>query len=135
MELKDFVQESLLSIIDAVHDAQDKAMEKGAIINPGGLTRGTQNLEANSVWDNTTNNYARNVNFDIAITAEDQAKGGAKIKVLSGLLGGDVGGEKSSKNSIASRIQFNVPILLPSINVEDDEARAKSIVVSKRKRT
>ena len=77
----------------------------------------------------------RNVNFDIAITAEDQAQGGAKIKVLSGLLGGDVGGEKSSKNSIASRIQFNVPILLPSINVEDDEARAKSIVVSKRKRT
>ena len=53
MELKDFVQESLLSIIDAVYDAQDKAMEKGAIINPGGLTRGTQNLEANSVWDNT----------------------------------------------------------------------------------
>jgi hypothetical protein len=52
--------------------------------------------------------------FDVAITAEDTATGGAKVKVLSGILGGDIGGEKGSKNSVASRIQFAIPVLLPS---------------------
>jgi hypothetical protein len=123
MDLKDFVSETLLSIIQGVNDAQEKAKELGAHINPGGLMRSTSNISSNAIWDNTTNNYAQPVAFDVAITAEDSAKGGAKVKVLSGILGGDIGGEKGSKNVIASRVQFTVPLLLPAHNIEKPNAR------------
>jgi len=76
--------------------------------------RNVSNVSENAIWDNQNNNYAQSISFDVAITAEDTATGGAKVKVLSGILGGDIGGEKGSKNSVASRIQFAIPVLLPS---------------------
>jgi len=126
MDLKEFVSETLLSIIAGVTEAQEKAKELGAHVNPGGLTRNTKNLSDNSVWDNTTNNYAQPVSFDVAVTAEDSKKGGAKVKVLSGILGGDIGGEKGNKNVVASRVQFVVPVLLPAHEIKKPNARAAS---------
>ena len=123
MDLKDFVAETLTSILEGVSNAQEKAKELGAFVNPGGLMRNVSNVSDNSIWDNRTNNFAQQVNFDVAVTAEDSATGGAKIRVLSGILGGDIGGEKANKNSIVSRVQFSVPILLPAHDVGDPKAR------------
>ena len=134
MNLKEFVSETLLSIINGVIDAQEKANEVGALVNPGGLTRNTKNINNNSLWDNTTNNYAQNVDFDIAVTTEDSAQGGAKIKVLTGILGGDMGGEKLNKNAIASRVQFCVPVLLPPQNTSESKARIQSTTEALSKR-
>jgi hypothetical protein len=123
MNLTDFVSETILSIITGVRDAQEKAAEHGAHVNPAGLMRHTTQIADNAIWDNRTNVYAQPVSFDIAITAEDTAQGGAKIKVLTGLLGGDIGGEKGSKNAVASRVQFVVPVLLPAQDIGDPNAR------------
>ncbi len=127
MDLKEFVSETIISIISGVTEAQSKAKELGAHVNPGGLTRNTKNISNNAVWDNSTNNYAQPVSFDVAVTAEDTATGGAKVKVLSGILGGDFGGEKGNKNVVASRVQFSVPILLPAHELETPGARVKSV--------
>ena len=123
MDLKEFVSETLVSIIDGIKDAQGKSINLGASVNPGGLMRHKAAVKENSIWDNTTNNYAQSVTFDIAITAEDSAQGGAKVKVLSGIFGGEVGGEKESKNILASRVNFSVPVLFPTIDMENPEAR------------
>lgn len=123
MDLKEFVSETLISIIDGIKEAQEKSIDLGASINPGGLMRNKSTVKENSIWDNTTNNYAQSVSFDIAITAEDSAQGGVKVKVLSGIFGGEVGGEKESKNVLASRVNFSVPVLFPTINIENPEAR------------
>ena len=122
MELKEFLSETLLAIIAGITDAQGKASEHGALVNPTGLMRNVNNVSDNAIWDNSNNNYARTISFDIAITAEDTATGGAKVTVLSGLLGGDIGGEKGNKNSVASRIQFAVPVLLPGQDINDPAA-------------
>lgn len=124
MDLKDFVSKTLISIIEGVNDAQEKAIEVGAHVNPGGLTRNTKNVSDNSTWDNTTNNYSQQVSFDVAVTAEDTSSEGAKVKVLSGIIGGDIGGEKGNKNVIASRVQFNVPVLLSAQELDNPNARA-----------
>lgn len=124
MDLKDFVSQTLISIVEGVRESQEAAKENGAFINPGGLMRNTGNISDNSIWDNRTNNYAQHVTFDVAVTAEDSSTGGAKVKVLAGILGGDVGGEKGNKNSVASRVQFTVPVLLPSHDVGDPKARS-----------
>ena len=123
MDLKEFISETLLSIITAVTDAQKKAVELGAHVNPAGLMRATGNVSSNAIWDNSTNNYAQSISFDVAVTAEDTGKGGAKIKVFSGFLGGELGGEKGSKNSVASRVQFSIPVLLPGHDVGNPAAR------------
>jgi len=123
VDLKEFVSETLISIVSGIKDAQEKTDELGALVNPGGLNRNISSVADNSIWDNRTNNYARPVAFDIAITAEDSANAGAKVKVLSGIFGGDLGGEKGSKNVLASRIQFSVPVLFPASDIGDPEAR------------
>lgn len=126
LDLKDFVSETLNSIIAGVADAQGKATDHGAHVNPAGLMRHVSNVSDNAIWDKRTNVYAQPVSFDVAVTAEDTATGGAKIKVLSGILGGDVGGEKGSKNIVASRVQFIVPVLLPGQDIGDPNARKSS---------
>jgi hypothetical protein len=123
VDLKEFVSETLVSIVTGIKDAQEKTRNLGASVNPGGLMRKSEAVSDNSTWDNRNNNFSQPVTFDIAITAEDSAKGGAKVKVLSGILGGDISGEKGSKNVLASRIQFTVPVLFPSENIEDPAAR------------
>ena len=123
MDLKDFVSETLLSIISGVTDAQKKAKEHGAHVNPAGLMRHTTKIADNAIWDNRTNVYAQPVSFDIAVTAEETAEGGAKIKVLTGIFGGDIGGEKGTKNAVVSRVQFVVPVLLPAQDIGDPKAR------------
>ena len=97
----------------------------GAHINPSGLMRNSANVSDNSLWNNRTNVYAQPISFDIAVMVEKEGKGGAKIKVLSGFfgVGGEVDGEKSNKNAVASRVQFTVPVLFPSQNIADPAAR------------
>jgi hypothetical protein len=113
MDLKEFVAKSLLSITEGVVEAQKKALEHGALVNPGGLTRNISNVEDNAIWDKTTNNYARLVKFDVAVTAEEGTATNAKIGVLSGVLNLGAGGESENKNAVVSRLQFSVPVLFP----------------------
>jgi len=123
MDLQEFVSETLISIIAGVNDAQGKAKEHGAHINPSGLMRNTSNISDNAVWDNSNNNYAQPVTFDVAVTAEDTAKAGAKVKVIAGIFGAGADTETGNKNSLASRVQFVIPILLPAHDVDKPEAR------------
>ena len=123
MDLKEFVSETLISIITGVSDAQEKAKELGAFVNPSGLMRNIEKIANNTLWDNSNNNFAQPVTFDVAVTAEDTAKVGAKVKVIAGIFGAAADGETGNKNSLASRVQFVVPILLPGHDIEKPEAR------------
>ena len=133
MDLKEFVFETLISIIAGASDAQEKAKELGAFVNPSGLMRNTNNISNNAIWDNSNNNYAQPVSFDVAVTTEDTAKAGAKVKVIAGIFGAGGEAETGNKNSLASRVQFVVPILLLGHDIEKPEARQtkKRSVISK----
>jgi hypothetical protein len=58
------------------------------------------------------------VKFDVAVTAEssDAAKGGGGFKVAVLGVGASAGGEigTASKNVAVTRIQFEIPLLLPA---------------------
>ena len=123
MELKEFISETLISIISGVSEAQKEATKLGAHVNPTGLMRNTSNIADNAIWDNSSNNYAQPVSFDIAVTVEDKAQVGAKIKVIAAIFGADAEAKQENKDSLASRVQFIVPILLPEHDIEKPEAR------------
>ena len=115
MDLKTFVSQALTSIVEGVVEAQAATAKYNAFVNPGGLMRSTQSVSTDAVWDNTSNNYARLVNFDVAVTAEEGTSTNAKIGVVTGLLGLSAGGTTQNKEQAVSRIQFAVPVLLPVV--------------------
>jgi hypothetical protein len=113
LELKTFISEALTSIVEGVVDAQAKTAQHGAFINPGGLTRTTKAVSDDAIWDNSTNNFARLVSFDVAVTVEEGSKTNAKIGVVAGVFNLGAGGASENKERAVSRIQFAVPVLLP----------------------
>jgi len=101
VELKEFIASTLGEIQEGVQMAIDQTRGKGAI-NPS--WSGTDQIGAK---------YIQNVQFDIAVTVDDESKGsiGGGIKVV----GISIGGEdiSASKTSRVSRIQFSIPIIPP----------------------
>jgi hypothetical protein len=119
MELKNFITMALTSIIQGVTEAQNEIKgHEGALINPGGLTR-YHNLSPDATWDHQTNNFSRLVSFDVAVTVEEGTKTDAKIGVVSGLFNLGAGGGSENKELAVSRIQFSVPILMPTMQAPE----------------
>jgi hypothetical protein len=129
MDLKEFVSETLISIVSGVADAQKKVEELDAKVNPAGLRTNYKSTD-NAVWDHSNNNYAQIITFDVAVTAEDNAKAGAKVKVIAGLFGADVNAETGNKNSLVTRVKFSVPILLPPQDIKKPAARGQGSTVT-----
>ena len=124
MELKDFVSQTILSIVEGVADAQEQASAHGAFVNPTMLTRTVKNIGENAIWDGRDNNLARLVRFDVALTIEEGTATSGKIGVVSGFLNLGSTGKSEDRSIAVSRIQFEVPLLLPGNPVQ--EARKKS---------
>lgn len=113
MELRQFIAQALTSIVEGVVEAQNQAKSHGAFVNPGGLMRTTKSISNDAIWDNSNNNLARLVSFDVAVTIEDLTKTDAKIGVVAGLFNLGAGGASENKALAVTRIQFSVPLLLP----------------------
>ena len=97
MELKKFIAQTLLDIVQGVEDAQEKAAEEGTAgrIAPYSTTDTTRGV--------------REIDFDVAITSAEGAEAGAGISVV----GIGAKGSLSTERSNVSRIKFSVPITLP----------------------
>ena len=110
MELKDFISESLIQIIDGVTAAQEHASKKGAEVAP--------HLSPGSVPDGTFLAYhadtpLQTVEFDIAVTASEKDKAEGTIGILVATLGVGVRGSEERQTTELSRIKFKVPVGLP----------------------
>jgi hypothetical protein len=125
MELKQFITETLASIVEGVVDAQKRTAEHGAFVNPGGLMRTTSSIGENATWDNRTNNFARIVSFDVALTVEEGTNTNAKIGVAAGVFNLGAGGKSENKEQATNKIQFSVPLLLPVAQVPEEARQNK----------
>lgn len=125
MELKDFVESTISGIIDGLVAAQARIAQHGAYVNPGNLMGSTSNRGESALWDNRTNNYARSINFDVALTVQDGTNTGAKIGVATGILNLGAGGASQNTNTAVNRVQFSVPILFPSNNLPEEARQAR----------
>lgn len=108
MELRQFVSESLLSILKGVEDAQ--AADPSASLNPS-WTSVSPNV---GVYSTEGERIAFAVTFDVAVTVTEgsEKEGGGKIAVAS--FAG-VGGKLSNTNKAetVTRLQFGIPIAFP----------------------
>ncbi|MEZ9956053.1 hypothetical protein OAW_18315 [Vibrio cyclitrophicus ZF170] len=106
MELDKFVAQSIVMICKGVNEAQREVAQYGALVNE--IPRSDRGSVDELKAPNKT--LMQTVEFDVAVTTEDNGSGSAKISVLG--LGLSKNGE--TKDSISSRIAFKVPITLPN---------------------
>jgi hypothetical protein len=109
MDLREFVAQCLTSISEGVSQAIEErthSSSKGGAINPAFNYKGSGGPHFQS----------RDVEFDIAVTSEDNsAKGGkGSIRVISADI------STSSKTVTASRIKFSVPVIFPATEVSSN---------------
>ena len=118
MELKSFVTQALVDIVEGVIDAQKKLQGTGAKINPQ-YTMMTHSTENHVPWLEDGNNYRHGqiVEFDVSVTASerDEAQGGLGIQVASIINLASVSGKSEDQNSVVSRLKFSVPVFLPEV--------------------
>lgn len=118
MDLAEFVEMSLVQIINGVSRAQKATRLSGRdiseadIINPAIMDR-AENAPKGKYYITIYNNLVLFVDFDVAVTTESTlgASGGGRIRVLGVGVGAE--GSTQSKDVTASRIKFQVPISLP----------------------
>lgn len=110
MDLKDFVSQTLVQIVEGVVEASTRVAELGGAVSPSynanptnaiGRSRDGQSLPVHAV------------DFDVAVVAGSEssmeAGGGMKISVFSA----SAKGSEKDREQTTSRIQFVVPLQLP----------------------
>lgn len=118
MDLKKFVQETLVQIARGVEGAQSELANSGAVVNPRNV-RGAGGQEGNVygfLVEGQRDRYRKAVqavSFDVVVSAVEgaTAEGGGRLRVGIVSLGGTATSE--DKTGSESRIQFKVPIILP----------------------
>ena len=117
MELREFVSMALTQITEGVVEAQKNLEATGARVNPTLrhlLPKGEKNYPSVGWAEGEGGNPVQMVSFDVAVTASEGTNTKGGIGVVTGVLNlGSSGASEAGKTS-ASRIAFQVPLLLPS---------------------
>jgi hypothetical protein len=120
MELRKFISETLMQIVEGIEDAQRglKDKESEAIINT--------NMTATDVGHVVTGGRRRPVEFvefDVAILADEatEKRAGGGITVAS-ILKLDAGGKTNKSAGSESRIKFKVPMSYPMHKYNSQDA-------------
>lgn len=116
MELKDFVKGVILDVTNAVKECQDE-IDNGAIISP------TNRKAAETIETEEGRLQISYIDFEVAVTAGTatgiNGEVSGRIKVLSSLIGGKIGGESQETDENTSRVKFSIPIIYPRIIVKE----------------
>ncbi len=129
MDLKDFIKETVSAIVSATAELQQELAPTGAIINPPTSGNSDMTFEKNSAFH--TLRKVEVVDFDVAVTARSETSGEAKVgvSILMVEIGGKADHGKATEN--ASRVRFQIPIVLPPSPEEDKNLTAKKNHVEK----
>jgi hypothetical protein len=116
MELKEFVSQTLVQITQGVVDAQAALLPIGARVNPklsNLLPKGEKSYGAFAWAEGEGANPVLLVKFDVAVTTTEETKTKGGIGVVAGIVSLGTTGATDKGNSAASRIVFEVPLMLP----------------------
>lgn len=119
MNLKDFVEEALIEIVEGVKAAQEKTASTGAIISPRLANFGKDKTQIRDKYCSV-----QIVEFEAVLAEEKGSEGTGKLGVILADWGISVKAKKEEKTSGQTSVKFTVPVILPSIdNAEVAEKR------------
>jgi len=112
MDLREFVSETLTQIVEGVKNAQNKAKESGATVNPRLMI--SVELAAKQGFLSTEHGHAQFVQFDVALTVTEGTGTKGGIGVFAGAINLGSSGQSHDESSSVSRVKFCVPLSLPT---------------------
>lgn len=121
MELKQYVKETLLQIIDGVKEAQEEALEKGAIINPVNIRGGNAANEYININDNSV--CVNNIDFEVEISTTDETNTSTGIGIYVAGLGLGTKNNDKGRNLATNKLAFSVPTTLPTIEYNENNTQ------------
>jgi hypothetical protein len=110
MDIKDFVENTLLQIVQEVNSANEKLKDTGAIIS----SKNVRPLREGTTYNSSTYDLVNLIEFDIAVTVneKDTANGGMGIKIAGISIGGRL--QNETANQSINKIKFSIPLTLKS---------------------
>lgn len=126
MELKEFVRETLLDIVQGVREAQDVCSIEGAIISPRDAGQLNHRVQIGKDM-----HYVQIVDFEVVLgedeSTERQSINKGALSVVLSKIGFGIETDKLNKqgetNKAQTCIKFSVPVVLPSIDNKEIEIR------------
>jgi phosphoribosylformimino-5-aminoimidazole carboxamide ribonucleotide (ProFAR) isomerase len=124
MNLEEFIEISLKQIISGVKKAQQatrlpgKDLSEADVVNPA-IMYSADSAPKGKYFATIGRNLVHLVDFDVAVTTDSssEAKAGLNLKVAGIGFGG--GGGVKDRDSVVSRIKFQIPITLPQSTDKD----------------
>lgn len=110
MELKQFITDALVEIIEGVKNAKTTIGDNG-VINPSAIGN-VSAYEGKSSYLAQGHKVCTFVDFDIAVTVTEGTGTKGGIGVFAGAIGLGSQGQSTELNSTVSRIRFQVPVIL-----------------------
>jgi len=119
LDLKDFVRESIVQIVEGIKEAQEKTKGSGAVVNPELTSQTGDRIPRVLPPGRQYNPPAQLLEFDVAVSTTDEKTAEGRIAVLSAVGVGLKGLLKRGTES-ASRIKFGVFVVLPPAEKQGD---------------
>lgn len=111
MDLREFVTETLVQIVEGVRDAHAQARERGAQVNPHLSTSAELAVKHGILI--ADGQAAQLVQFGVALTAKEGTGTKGGIGVVAGVFNLGTTGQSQAETSSLSRVKFSVPLVLP----------------------
>lgn len=116
MELKDFVEQSLVQIARDIESASKALEDTNAHINPKNIYVNSDNRQnyGRLVQKQDLNPVVELVEFDVAVHASEGTETNGKIGISVGSIGLGAVGKSQESNRSESRIKFKIPVVFPT---------------------
>ena len=112
MTVKEFVEDTLVQIVEGLKAAQERISPSGAFINPKGMSFQIPQLEGRR-YNPKTFEVEEQVRFDLAVTNESGTGTKGGVGVFLGTVALGTQGQSANKDLVVNRVQFTVPIVFP----------------------
>lgn len=121
MQLKEFVKDAIVQIVQGVESAKEDLKEIDALINP--------TLNASLTRVSLKDGYRAVQQLEINVVVSVEEKEGSKqgIGVVAGLFSSGAAGNQEASNRTVSTLKFSVPLSLPYTGVLNKDLSAGQI--------
>lgn len=111
MELKEFIKEAVSQIADAVTELNEGTTEFKLIANP---IRTSSGDSSDLIILDDGCRKITNIDFNLSLTTSENKGSDAKIGVFASVVGIGASSNENAQNESVSKINFTLPVLLPS---------------------
>jgi hypothetical protein len=119
MELKEFIKETLVQIMDGVKEAQQAVIEYGAIVNPENVV--------GCIQVGRQGRFCQQIDFDVTLAEIESNEKSTGIGVSLPVVGIGGKGQKNESTSSMTKIHFVIPVVLPSVGCNELEAPRRPV--------